>query len=152
MPSVQRASPTKDAIDRPLRGKRFDSAGSEGLEDRLGTEETQVTVGPQTAPHFKDQVFESRLGPLGGVRDWRATGPIDPVEALAVRMADPAIHGGGAHVEVAGDLLLRPSPSNGLNYRPTAACLPVRLLMVRSSQGVSFPTSLHQDRSAGCGS
>jgi hypothetical protein len=25
------------------------------------------------------------------VGDWRAAGPIDPVEALAVRMADPAI-------------------------------------------------------------
>ena len=143
MPSVQHAPTAEDAVDGPLRRQRFDPAGSEGLEDRLGPEEAQVTVGPQTAPHFKDQVFESGLGPLGGVGDWRATGPIDPVEALAVRMADPAIHRGGTHVEVAGDLLLRPSPSNGLNYRPTAAGLPVSLLMVNSSQGVSFPTSLH---------
>src|SRR6185437_5596648 len=35
MPSVQHASPAKDAIDGPLCGQRFDSAGSEGLEDRL---------------------------------------------------------------------------------------------------------------------
>jgi hypothetical protein len=52
-----------------------------------------------------------------------------------VRMADPAIDSGGTHVEVAGDLPLRPSPSNGLNYRATAAGLAISLLMVRSSQG-----------------
>ena len=143
MPSVQHAPTAEDAVDGPLRRQWFDSAGSEGLEDRLSPEETQVTVGPQTAPHFKDQVFESRIGPLGGVRDWRTTGPIDPVQALAARVVDPAIDSGGTHVEVAGDLLLRPSPSNGLNYRPTAAGFPVSLLMVSSSQGVSFPTSLH---------
>src|SRR5262249_34853467 len=118
----------------------------------LSSEETQVTFGPQTAPHFKDQVFESSFGPLGGVGDRRAIGPIDPVEALAVRIADPAIDGGGAHVEVTGDLLLRQSPSNGLNHRPTAAGHPVSLLMVLSSQGVQFPTSLHWERSAGRGS
>jgi hypothetical protein len=152
MPSVQHASPAKDAIDGPLCGQRFDSAGSEGLEDHLGPEEAQVTIGPQTAPHFKDQVFDSGLGPLGVVGDWRAIGPIDPVEALALGMVDPTIDSGGTHVEVAGDLLLRPSPTNGLNHRPTTAALSVSLLMVRSSQGVSFPTSLHRDRSSGCGS
>jgi hypothetical protein len=138
-------------VDGPLRGQRFDRAGSEGLEERLGPEETQVTVGPETAPRFKDQVFESRIGPLGGARDWRTTGPIDPVQALAVRVVDPAIDSGGTHVEVAGDLMLRTSLSNSLNYRAAAAGLPISLLMVHSSQGATFLTRLHRDRSAGCG-
>jgi hypothetical protein len=54
MLSVQGAPTAEDAVDGALRGQRFDSAGSEGLEERFGPEETQVTVGPQTAPHFKD--------------------------------------------------------------------------------------------------
>lgn len=54
MPSVQHTPSAEDAVDGPLRGQRLDSAGSEGLEDRLGPEETQVTVGLQLAPHFQD--------------------------------------------------------------------------------------------------
>jgi hypothetical protein len=47
MPSVQHAPTADDAVDGPLRRQRFDSAGSEGLEERFGPEEAQVTVGPQ---------------------------------------------------------------------------------------------------------
>jgi hypothetical protein len=142
MPPVEHASTPEDAVDGPLRGQRFDAAGPEGIADRLGPEETQVALGLQSAAHFEDQVFEGGGGPLGGMGDRRTIRPIDPVEALAERIADPAIDGGGAHAEIPRDLLLRLSPPNGLNHRPTAVGFPDSLLMVRSSQEVSFWASL----------
>ena len=106
MPSVQRTPTAEDAIDGPRRGQWLDAAGPERIADRLGPEEPQVTVGSQLAARFEDQVFEGSGGPLGGLGDRRAIGPIDPVEALAVRMADPAIDRSGAHTEIPCDLLL----------------------------------------------
>ncbi len=152
MPPVQHAAPLEDAVDGPLRGQWFDAAGPEGIEDRLGPEEAQVTLGSQVAPHVEDQVFEGSGSPLGGMGDRRTIGPIDPVEALAVRMADPAIDRSGAHAEIPRDLLLRPSTPNGLDHGPTAVDFPYSLLMVRSSREVSFQASLHRERSGGCGS
>jgi hypothetical protein len=133
MAAVQHAATAKDAVDRPLGGQRFDAAGLEGREDRLGPEEAQVTLRPQAAPHLKDQVFEGGVGPLGGVGDRRAVGPIDPIEALAMRVSDPTVDRGGAHAEVPGDLLLRLSPPDGLDHGLAAMGLSVGLLMVRSS-------------------
>jgi hypothetical protein len=138
MATVQHVATGEDAVDCPLRGQGFNGAGLEGRKDRLGPEEAQATLGLQLAAHLQDQVLEAGVGPLGGLGDRRAIGPIDPIEALAVGMSDPAVDRGRAHVEVAGDLLLRPSPSNGLNYRPTAAGFPVSLLMVSSSRGSRF--------------
>ena len=65
----------------------------------------------------------------------RAIVPVDPVEALALGVADPAMDGGLAHVELAGDLVLRSAPSDGGDDGPTAGGFPVSLLMVHSSQG-----------------
>jgi hypothetical protein len=152
MPPVQHAPTAEDPVDGPLRGQRLDAAGPEGIEDRLGPEETQVTLGLQSAAHLEDQVFEGSSDPLGGPGDRRAIGPIDPVEALAVRMVDPAIDSSGAHAEIPCDLLLRSSTANGLHHRPTAVGFPDSLLMVRSSQAVSFQESLHRACSGGCGS
>src|SRR5512135_2469682 len=152
MPPVQHAPTPEDAVDGPLRRQWCDPTGPEGIEDRLGPEESQVTLGLQSAPHLEDQIFEGSGGPLGGMGDRRTIGPIDPVEALAVRMADPAIDSGGAHAEIPCDLLLRSSTANGRNQRPTAVGFPDSLLMVRPSQEVSFQASLHRARSGGCGS
>ena len=152
MTTVQHAATAEDAVDGPLGGQRFDAAGLEGREDRLGPEEAQVTLGPQLAAQLQDQVLEGGGGPLGGVGERRAIGPIDPIEAPAVRVTDPAVDRGGAHAEVAGDLLLRSSRPDGLDHGLAAMDLAVSLLMVRSSQGASFQTSLHQERSGGYGS
>jgi hypothetical protein len=106
MPMVQGAATAQDAIDGPLRGERFDPAGSEVLEDRFGPEEAQVAVGLQLAAHVEDQILDSPLGPLSDSGDRGAIGPIHPVEALPVRVADPAVNGRGAHAELPRDLML----------------------------------------------
>ena len=152
MSAVPHAATTQDAVDRPFRGQRLDATGPEGLEDRLGPEEAQVTLGLQAATHFEDQVFEIGIGPLSGVGDRRTVGPIDPVQALALRVSDPAVDRGGAHAEVPGDLLLRSSPPDGLDHGLAVIGLPVSLLMMPSSRGASFQTSLYQRRSGDHGS
>jgi hypothetical protein len=152
MAMVQRAPTSEDAVDGPLRGEWLDPSGSEPLPDRLGAGVAQVALGPQLAAYLEDQVFDGAGGPLGGAGDRRAIGPIHPVEALAVGMANPAIDGGGAHAELTGDLLLRTSASDGFDDGSTAGRLPIGLLMVRSSSEVWFQVSLHRERSACRGS
>jgi hypothetical protein len=95
--------------------------------------EAQVALDLQLAAHLQDQVLDAGLGSLGGVRDPRAIGPIDPVEALALGVADPAVDGAWAHTEVACDLLLRSAPAHGLDHAPAAGDFPVGLLMVHPS-------------------
>jgi hypothetical protein len=95
--------------------------------------ETQVALDLQLVAHLQDQVFDAGLGSLGGVRDPRAIRPIDPVEPLALGVANPAVDGAWAHLEVACDLLLRLAPAHGLNHGPAAGEFPVDLLMVHPS-------------------
>src|SRR5512135_3714137 len=152
LPAIQHAAPAEDAVDGPLRGKRLDVAAPQGLEDRFGPMETQVALDLQLAAHLPDQVLDAGLGSLGGVWDPRAIGPIDPVEALALGVADPAVDGARTHTEVACDLLLRLAPAYGLDHGPAAGDFPVGLLMVHPSSGGLFLTSLHRVRSGCCGS
>src|SRR5262249_56882144 len=49
MATVQHAATAEDAVDGPLGGQRFDAAGPESREDRLGPEVAQVTLGLQAA-------------------------------------------------------------------------------------------------------
>ena len=65
-------------------------------------------------------------------------GPNDAVEASTVRVADPAVDGRGAHMELSGDLVLRLTAPNGLDHGPAVGGFPVSLLMVRSSQEGPF--------------
>ena len=142
MPMIQGAATAQDAVDGPFRGERFDPAGSQILEDRLGPEEAQVALGLQLAAHLKDQILDGPLGPLSDSGDRWAIGPIHPVETLAVRVADPAVNGRGAYAEVPCDFMLRSAASDGLDHGPAAAGLPISLLRVGSSLEVSFLTSL----------
>ena len=57
----------------------------------------------------------------------------DPVEALSLGVADPAVDGARTHTEVACDLLLRLAPAHGLDHGPAAGDFPVGLLMVHPS-------------------
>ena len=105
----------------------------QGLEDRLGPMEAQVALDLELVTHVQDQVLDADLGSLGGVRNPRAIGPIDPIKALALGVANPAVDGAWAHTEVAGDLLLRSAPAHGLDDGPAAGDFPVGLLMVHPS-------------------
>ena len=92
----------------------------------------------QLATHVQDEILDGGGGPLGRVRGARPIGPIDAVEASAVRVADPAVDGRGAHMELSGDLVLRLTAPNGLDHGPAAGDFPISLLMVRSSQEGPF--------------
>jgi hypothetical protein len=139
---VQGAATTQDAVDGALRGERFDPAGSQVLEDRFGPEEAQVALGLQLAAHVEDRILDGPLGSLSDSGDRRAIRPIHPAEARALRVADPAVNGRGAHAEVPRDLMLRSAASDGLDHGPAADGLSIRLLMMDSSLEVSFLTSL----------
>ena len=132
--AVQRATAVEDAVDRPQCGQRRDPAGSKGVADRFRPVEAQVTLVAQLASHVEDEIFDGGGGPLGRVRGPRPIGPIDAVEASPVRVADPAVDGRGAHVELSGDLVLRLTAPHRLDHSPAAGGFPVSLLMVRSSQ------------------
>ena len=108
-------------------------AAPQGLEDRLGPMEAQVALDLYLVANLQDEVLDARLGSPGGVRNPRAIGPIDPVEALALGVANPAVDGAWAHIEVACDLLLRSAPAQGLDHGPAAGDFPVGLLMVHPS-------------------
>jgi hypothetical protein len=95
--------------------------------------ETQVALDLKLVAHLQDQVLDGGLGSLNGVWNPRAIGPIDPVEALALGVANPAVDGAWAHIEVACDLLLRSAPAHGLDHGPAAGDFPVGLLMVHPS-------------------
>ena len=74
--------------------------------------------------YLQDQVLDAGLGSLGGVRNPRAIGPFDPVEALAFDVANLAVDGAWAHTEVACDLPLRSAPAHGLDHGPAAGDFP----------------------------
>ena len=112
------------------------------MQDRFGSEEAQVAVGLQLAAYIEDQILDSPLGSLSDAGDRGAIRPIHPVEALAARVADPAVNGRGAHAEVPCDLMLRSAASDGLDHGPAASGLAIGLLIVGSSPEVSFLTSL----------
>jgi hypothetical protein len=95
--------------------------------------EAQVALDLELVTHLRDQVLDGGLGSLGGVRNPRAIGAIDPVEALALGVANPAVDGAWAHTEVAGDLLLRSAPAHDLDHGPAAGDFSVGLLMVHPS-------------------
>ena len=119
-------------------GRRLDPAGLEGLTDRGGPVEAQVAGRLQLAAHLQDQVLDRGLGPLGGAGDARPIGPIDAVQALAVGVVDPMVDRRGAHVELAGDLVVRAAAADGLDHGPATGGFPVSLLMVRPFQEVAF--------------
>jgi hypothetical protein len=136
--AVPHATAVKDAVDRPQRGQRLDPPGLQDLADRFRPVETQITLVAHLATHVQDEVLDGGGGPLGRVRGPRPIGPIDAVEASAVRVADPAVDGRGAHMELLGDLVLRLTAPNGLDHGPAAGGFPVSLLLVRSSQEGPF--------------
>jgi hypothetical protein len=86
--SAGRAPTASGAVDGPLRGERIDVAAPQGLEDRRGPMEAQVALDLELVTHLRDQVLDGGLSSLGGVRNPRAIGPIDPVEALALGVAN----------------------------------------------------------------
>src|SRR5262249_40588085 len=116
--AVEYATAVEDAVDRAQRGQRLDPAGSQGVADRLRPVEAQVTVVAQLATHVQNEILDGGGGPLAGVPGARPIGPVDLVEAAAVGVADPAIDGRSAHVELPGDLLLRLTAPNGLDHGP----------------------------------
>jgi hypothetical protein len=95
--------------------------------------EAQVALDLELVAHLQDQVLDAGLGSLCGVWNPRAIGPIDPVEALALGVANPAVDGGWAHTEVAGDLLLRSARAHGIDLGLAAGDLSVGLLKVHPS-------------------
>src|SRR5204862_2678114 len=125
--SVQGSPPFEDAVDGPHRGERHDVAGLEGLVDRLGPLEAQVAAPPQLLSHGQDQVLDGGFGAGGG--PWRAGAvvPVHSVEALALGPADPRMNGGLTDTEFEGDLVLRPTASDGGDDGSAASGYPITL-------------------------
>ena len=117
-------------------------AGLEGLVDRLGPLEARVAAPPQFLSYGQDQVLDGGFGPGGD--PWRAGAvvPVHPVEALASGPADPRMNGGLTDTEFEGDLVLRPTTSDGGDEGSAASGYPVTLLMTTSGEGCGFRSRL----------
>ncbi len=76
---------------------------------------------------------------------WRAGAavPVHPVEALALGPADPRMNGGLTDTEFEGDLVLRPTTSDGGDDGSAASGYPITLLMTTSGEGCGFQSRLH---------
>ena len=131
-PSVQDPPPFEDAVNGPHRGEGFDLAGLEGFKDGLRPMEPEIAGLLQLAPHGQDLILEGDFGPCGRRRDAGTIVPIDrpPLGPPRTRTA--------AHVELLGDLVLRPATSNGGDEGSAASGLRITLLMATSGKGCGF--------------